>query len=158
MKHPLQNAHRIQVAIPEDFDAWLALAGEVEHLFGPMCDVPEFRNALKSAIAESRAFCVKDVRGDNQTFIEGGILISRSPNAIAWFAVSTSSRGRGIGSSLLSYALSCFSGKDPVYVQTFAPGFKAGMPARYLYQKAGFIDLEPKALTPAGVPTVLMVK
>lgn len=158
VKHPLQRAHMIQDAIPGDFDAWLTLAREVEYLFGPMCDVPEFQNALKSAIAESHAFCVKDVRGGSQTFIEGGILISRSPNAIAWFAVSKSSRGRGIGSSLLSHALSCFPGRDPVYVQTFAPGCKEGMPARHLYQKAGFIDLEPRELTPAGVPTVLMVK
>jgi len=158
MKQPLQDAHMIQISMPGDFDAWLTLAGEVEHLFGPMCEVHEFQNALKSAISESRAFCVKKVSSGGQTFLEGGILISRSPNAIAWLAVSASSRGRGIGSFLLSHALSCFPEKDPVYVQTFASGCKEGMPARHLYRKAGFIDLEPRELTPAGIPTVLMVK
>lgn len=148
----------ITVSVPEDFDAWLTLAGEVEHLFGPMCNIPEFQNALKTAISESRAFCVKSCFSGKPTALDGGIVISYSPNAIAWLAVAESSRNQGIGSALVTHALASFHEKGPVYVQTFAPSCSEGSSARKLYQRAGFIDLEPKEPTPAGVPTVLMVK
>ncbi|MBN1545281.1 MAG: GNAT family N-acetyltransferase [Syntrophaceae bacterium] len=148
----------IQVSVPEDFDSWLILAGEVEHLFGPMCNIPEFRNALKSAILESRAFCVKSCFTGRPTVLEGGIVISHSPNTIAWLAVARSSQNQGIGSALVAHALSIFQEKGPVYVQTFAPSCPEGLSARKLYRRAGFNDLEPKEPTPAGVPTVLMVR
>lgn len=150
--------YMIQVSIPEDFDAWLILAGEVEHLFGPMCNIPEFQNALKSAISESRAFCVKSCFDGRPAALDGGIVISYSPNAIGWLAVAKSSQNQGIGSALVAHALSRFHEKGPVYVQTFASSCSEGLSARKLYQRAGFADLEPKEPTPAGVPTVLMVK
>ena len=42
-----------------DFDAWLSLASEVESLFGPMTDAPDFQDSLKQAICSDTAFCIR---------------------------------------------------------------------------------------------------
>ena len=44
----------------EDFSAWLNLAKDVEHLFGPMSNEESFKNTLIMAIEEGHVFCIKD--------------------------------------------------------------------------------------------------
>jgi hypothetical protein len=50
---------RVQQATDDDLPAWLALAAEVEPLFGPMVDEPEFLRALQRNINRGSAFCVR---------------------------------------------------------------------------------------------------
>lgn len=54
---------RPRVATVEDFPGWITLAREVEPLFGPMADVPSFREALRRALAHGNALCVRAEAG-----------------------------------------------------------------------------------------------
>ena len=139
---------------PSDFDGWLALAAEVEHLFGPMVREAAFHAGLREAIADARAYCIDHQEGG----LAGGIVISRGDNRIDWLAVSARARGRGLGASLLGTALSQLDPARPVTVQTFDAGTEEGLPARTLYRRHGFVDGDPCGPTPAGIPTVMMAR
>lgn len=141
-----------------DYDSWLALAKEVEPLFGPMSDLPGFQQALKTAILESRAFCFKEDTYSGNNGISAGIVISTRANRIEWFAVSAKFRRKRLGEALLRFALDHLDATRPIVVQTFDKSSKEGIPARNLYRRYGFMDFKPKEATPAGIPTVLMIK
>jgi len=142
-----------QTACKDDFKAWIDLAREVEHLFGPMADVPSFKDALVRAIEGNNAFCI---RNEQAGALVGGIVISRETNEIVWLVVSEQSRGEGYGRALLEFALTHLNSLDHVLVQTFDETVPAGYPARRLYQRLGFEDYQKADVNPAGIPTVIM--
>ena len=141
----------------KDFPHWLKLAKEVEPLFGPMVDDPNFCDGLRKAIREGRAFCFTQGErdGSSEAFF-GGILISEEANEILWLVVAERSRGRKIGTALLSEALSRLDRTRPITVTTFDRSLAAGIPARRLYESVGFHYTGEAGLNPAGIPTVVM--
>lgn len=141
----------IKFSKPEDVNGWLKLAAEVEPLFGPMVDVPEFRDGLIQAMKEDRAFGI-NVDGK----LAGGAIIDTAANEILWLAVSASARGQGIGRFLISEAVRLLNADMPVQVQTYASSVEAGAAARKLYLEFGFRDLKKAEPNPAGLPTVIM--
>lgn len=147
--------YQIRRATPDDIPSWLELAREVEHLFGPMADIPEFRHALQEAVRLGDASCATPA---SSSAIVGGIVISPASNSIEWLAVSRVARGAGLGRGLLALAIDNLDPGRPISVQTFAQTSPDGAAARQLYSSFGFTDREPKGPTPAGVPTVLMHK
>jgi ribosomal protein S18 acetylase RimI-like enzyme len=147
---------QIRISGMQDFQGWLALAKEVEHLFGPMADAPAFQQALRQAIDEGRAFCVGGEGGVPGKPLDGGVVISTQDNEIVWLAVSGKARGNGYGKALLEYALSRLDGTKKILVQTFDDTVPEGLPARKLYQGFGFHDHASAGLNPAGIPTVIM--
>jgi GNAT superfamily N-acetyltransferase len=150
--------HTVEIATTFDVPAWLELAGQVEHLFGPMVHEPEFRNALDRAIDEKRAFCVRDGITDTSSHLLGGVIISTKRNAIGWFAVDQVVRGCGIGTALLSHSLKQLDGSADITVQTFARNVSGGIPAHRLYERFGFCERESAGLNQAGVETVIMLR
>jgi len=139
-----------------DFDAWIALAREVEHLFGPMADEAPFQDALRQAISQKTAFCIRaDLDGKDRA-LKGGIVISQESNEIAWLAVSERYRRKGLGRELLKFAISKLNHHESIFVQTFDESSFEGKAARKLYVDFGFIDNKNGGLNPAGVPTVIM--
>ncbi len=142
---------RVEYSEADDFEAWLALAREVEPLFGPMADDAGFQAGLKMAIEGRTAFCIRSEEG-----LKGGIVIAKESNEIAWLAVSRQYRQRGCGRELLSHAISQLDQQKSILVQTFAEAVPAGASARKLYAAFGFADLKEGGLNPAGVPTVIM--
>jgi ribosomal protein S18 acetylase RimI-like enzyme len=142
----------VRAAVLTDYPCWLELAGEVEPLFGPMVNEPEFCSSLRAAIIEGQAFCA----GGEDGVFHGGIVISRQANEILWLAVARQSRGRGVGAALMHEALGRLDHERPVTVTTFAPAVEAGGPARRLYESLGFRDSSPAGQNPAGIPTVTM--
>ncbi|MEG6551004.1 GNAT family N-acetyltransferase [Desulfocurvibacter africanus] len=146
------------LATMQDYDDWLILAREVEHLFGPMADETSFQEALRQLLAMKQAFCVRDGDNGSGCTLLGGIAIDVGENAIAWLAVATQAQGRGIGKALLTRAIEALDPDRNVVVQTFAPEVLQGIPARKLYQRFGFMDHALADPTPAGVPTVVMVR
>ena len=140
-----------QAAQAAQLNAWLALAREVENLFGPMAEEPEFKAALENAIATGTAFSC--CAPDSGTLL-GGIVIDPELNEIAWLAVTSAARGQGVGKALLNCALERLDPTRPVTVQTFAASCKAGLPARRLYQNCGFTDHAPADPNPAVAPLV----
>ncbi|PWV64581.1 GNAT family N-acetyltransferase [Plasticicumulans acidivorans] len=138
---------------PSDFLSWLALAREVEPLFGPMVDEEGFHAALRQAIGGEAAFCIRHDDGDA---LCGGVIISPAANEIVWLAVAERFRRRGFGRALLRGALDRLERRERIRVQTFAAGVAAGAAARRLYLAAGFSDVEAAGANPAGIATVIM--
>lgn len=142
-----------QPAQPNQLNDWLELAREVEPLFGPMADLPEFQDALAQAIAAGTAFsCCDQASGA----LLGGIVINPGHNEIAWLAVNSRARGKGLGPMLLNYAIERLDNSRPISVTTFDASCGAGLPARRLYQACGFEDLAPAGTNPAGLAIVVM--
>jgi GNAT superfamily N-acetyltransferase len=139
-----------------DFDAWIALAREVEHLFGPMADEAPFQDALRQAISQKTAFCIRADLDGEECALKGGIVISEESNEIAWLAVSDRYRRKGYGGALLKFAMSRLNHYEDIFVQTFAESCFEGKAARKLYFNSGFMDNKDSGLNPAGIPTVIM--
>lgn len=146
----------VSYSSPDDFNGWLALAKEVEPLFGPMVDEAGFHEALQQAISSKTAFCIRAEPGTRDRSLKGGIVISKEQNEIAWLAVSSKHRQRGYGRRLLEFALGELDPCKRIWVQTFSESVPEGKAARGLYLDFGFIDFKPGGLNPAGVPTVIM--
>lgn len=136
---------------PQDIDGWLRLAAEVEPLFGPMVDVPEFRDGLIQAMQENRAL---GVNADGR--LAGGAIIDIAANEILWLVVSAAARGQGIGRFLIGEAIRLLDADRPMLVQTYDSSVEAGAAARILYLEFGFRDIKNAGLNPAGLPTVIM--
>jgi GNAT superfamily N-acetyltransferase len=117
----------------EDFDGWLSLAMEVEPLFGPMAHERAFQEALRQAISENRAFCIRSDQSKKEDRLKGGIIISRESNEIAWFAVSKKYRGMGFGKQLLEFAIGQLNPQESIVVETFDASVPEGKAARKLY-------------------------
>ena len=144
----------IREATVGDIAGWINLAREVEHLFGPMADCPEFEKGLKRCASEGHAFVSESEKGS----IEGAIAIDREANEIAWLAVGRSARGQGVGSALLQRALFALDASRPMRVQTFAEGIEEGEGARRLFSAFGFCEASRAGKNPAGIDTVMMIR
>ena len=154
----MSDTQVLDTASRNDFDSWIELAAEVEHLFGPMCSEPEFRSSLEESIEQGRAWCVRGCDVDRGSTLCGGIIVEPEENKIAWLAVAKDCRGLGIGRLLLNAALQALDTSRDIPVRTFAAEHPDGVPARTLYLSAGFRDLADAELTSSGVTTVNMVR
>ena len=74
----------VRPATVSDYPAWLALARQVEYLFGPMADEPSFQQGLLQAISEKTAFCIASPEPAGEQPLDGGIVISTDTNEILW--------------------------------------------------------------------------
>jgi GNAT superfamily N-acetyltransferase len=139
-------------ALPEEIPAWLALAHEVEPLFGPMVDDPGFHRALKKNIARGTAYCIRENGQPAGAPLMGGLLFSPKPPkyVIGWLAVAEAHRRSGIGQALVAHALSQVEPPATISLTTFGPDNPAGEPARCFYQKLGFHPAESAPDGPEG--------
>jgi ribosomal protein S18 acetylase RimI-like enzyme len=101
---------RVETADDRDYDRWLDLAADVEPLFGPLRDDPDFRRALVTNITRGTAFCVREDDGPPGARLVGGLLLSparpdRPEYRIGWLAVGPVWRRQGIGRRLVEHAL-----------------------------------------------------
>ncbi|MFY9397069.1 MAG: N-acetyltransferase [Desulfomonilia bacterium] len=148
----------IHSASIEDFEGWLALAAELEPLFGPMVNDLSFHQALVEAIREGRAWCVRENEGPPGAPLCGGIVVNGFRNEIDWFGVAERFRGRGLGRALLDHALARLDPCEEVTVRTFDRSSAQGKPARHLYRSFGFRDRQACGPTPTGFPTIIMAR
>ncbi len=140
----------------EDFPGWLSLARDVETFFGPMADNPGFCRALRQAIVDHNAYCVRDTVHGCGRIVRGAIVLDPAANEIRWFAVHRDSRGKGLGRALLRRAIETLRADMPILVTTFDDTVQGGAPARALYARFGFRFVQKSGVNPAGVPTALL--
>ena len=147
----------VVAATSADVAGWLELAGEVEQLFGPMVDDPEFHRALARNISRTTALCVRVDRGPPGAPLTGALMFSpHHPHyVIRWLAVRASSRGEGFGTTLVREALRRFATYPcTVEVDTFGEGH-AGEGARHFYEHLGFVADRVLPPGPEGGPRQL---
>ena len=130
--------HRmVELAGQDDIGPWLALALEVEPLFGPLI-ATGFEQRLRTNIGRRSAFCIR--AGKDGVLPAGVIFDSREAPIyqVTWLAVAERYRGQGFGRSLLEYCLSVSAPTCIVRVVTFGPTVSGGAAARGLYIAFGF--------------------
>ena len=133
---------------------WLALAVEVEPLFGePLVSSPSFLQALHKSIARGSAFCLRENDGPPGSALMGGLLFSaKLPQyRIGWLAVAERRRRQGVGRCLVLHVLGLVRAPAEVSVVTFGPDNEAGLPARHFYESLGFLPAEPAEPGPHGL-------
>ncbi|WP_419884715.1 GNAT family N-acetyltransferase [Paenibacillus sp. B-A-8] len=132
-------------ATMEDIKGWLELAAEVESLFGPMVDDPNFTLALEKNISRQSAFCIRENSGSSGSRLLGGVLfsLSNAPNyKIGWLSVSKQARNRGVATALLNHILQSVEAPSEILVTTFGEDHPEGQPARRFYQKFDFVPMQ----------------
>ena len=140
---------KVQIATRADISGWLALASQVESLFGPMVDQPDFHNALRKNIDRRSAYCVRVRDQSAGAPLIGGLFLSFRPPEyhIRWLSVGQQWRRRGIGTVLLEYVFDLIKPPAELFVITFGEDNLEGQPARRFYEKMGF---GPFAEAPPG--------
>ena len=143
---------KVQVAQPEDVESWLGLATEVEHLFGPLVNEPNFLSALMRNIKRGSAYCIREFDGPAGAPLWAGVLFSANPPLykIGWMAVSRDHRRCGFGRTLLAYITSLVELPGEITVTTFGPNVTGGEAARAFYLDAGFVPAEMTDNTSEG--------
>jgi GNAT superfamily N-acetyltransferase len=127
-----------------DFDGFLSLAAEVEHLFGKMVAEQGFHNALTLHLSRSSALVAEQPgagkSGAGRSGIAGGLMFDPGGPKyhVDWLVVSEQVRGTGVGRALMDSAMEHFvRGPGTIEVVTFGPGHP-GAAARDFYAGLGF--------------------
>jgi len=144
----------IRLLNPQDFDAWIGLAEEVEPLFGPMINSEEFQTGIKNCIENNNAFGIENENGA----LTGIIALDRENNEILWLAVGKKYRGNSYGEKLVKKAIDELESNGDIYVQTFSGKANEGKNARNIYERNGFIDFKDAGKNLADIETVIMVR
>ena len=145
----------IRWAQAEDKAAWTDLAQGVAEIFGAP-DMPtsqSFNDYMTNKIARYEALLAADRMSNSCLGIIG---FSRINNRVSWLGVFERHRGKGIGSRLLQTALRQLDTARDITVTTFRDDYPPGLPARALYKKFGFNDVE--LTIHDGQPRALMVR
>ena len=75
---------KVEIATRADIPGWLKLASQVEFLFGPMVDQPDFHRALRKNIDRESAYCVREQDGSAGAPLMGGLFLSFREHHINW--------------------------------------------------------------------------
>ena len=144
----------VQTATFDDMSSWLALAAQVEHLFGPMVDNKLFHDALLKNIRRGSAFCIRKRDGKPGKPLLGGLLFSAHPPVyrIGWLAVSKEQRRRGVGRALVEHAFGLVVPPADMMVTTFDEKDPLGRDAVRFYKEMGFRMMDVASVrAPSGM-------
>ena len=135
---------KVVLARQEDYVNWLALAAEVEDLFGPMVNNPDFQQTLLKNIGRGTAYCIRENDGSPGAPLLGGMLFSPKPPLykISWLVVSKKHQRQGIGQMLVDYGIGQVQSPAEMVVTTFDASTMGGEPARRFYTRLGFKPAE----------------
>jgi GNAT superfamily N-acetyltransferase len=135
-----------------DLPAWHELAREMEPLFGPMLNDPEFHAALERNIVRGTALCLRAHDGAASAPLWGALLYSpKAPVAkLNWLGVTASQRRNGIGLHLFHAMREQLHASETLEVVTFGEDHPGGLAARRFYQKLGFVAADLLEAGPDG--------
>lgn len=145
----------IRWATIDDRAAWIKLAGDVSSIFRSetMPTDESFLTYVDSKLSKFEALIAVDRTTDDCLGIIG---FSRTNNRISWFGVFEQHRNKGIGTKLLSTALRQLDNKRIITVDTFCDDYPLGQPARVVYQKFGFVEMNSTLFDEHGNPCCRM--
>ncbi len=145
----------IRWATSKDKPAWIQLADNVADIFGnsSMATDKDFHEYMDSKLSKYEALIAMDRQSESCLGIIG---FSRTHNRITWFGVFEENRGRGIGSRLLSTALRQLDNTKDITVETYRSDYPPGLPARAVYQKLGFVQVDNTIFDHLGNPRCKM--
>ena len=131
----------IRLAEMADMRDWRAVAADVAEIFGNpvMADDPEFIDYAQRKIQQREAIAAMDDEGGECV---GFIGFSRHFNRITWFGTLARSRNRGLGGQLLRAALDELDPSKDITVETYREDYLPGRPARHVYMKHGFVEID----------------
>ena len=131
----------IRFAEENEIEKWKIVAKDVAEIFGnpTMDNDPEFIDYAQRKIKQKEALIAVDDK-DNEFF--GFIGFSKHFNRITWFGVLEKYRNKGVGSKLLEKALNELDKTKEITVETYRENYIPGQPARYVYKKYGFMEIE----------------
>lgn len=137
-----------RLATHDDFDAIVALSGQVEYLFGPSVDNPEFHAAVRRNIDAGVGLVAID-----DDAIVGGLLFTQLSThrfEIGWLVVDAAYRSKGVGQELLIDAMARWV-HPPADIEVVALGpDHPGAASVAFYERLGFEFLEPSFDGPEG--------
>ncbi|XRQ02761.1 GNAT family N-acetyltransferase [Actinomadura welshii] len=140
----------IRLADERDAPGLIAVAGQVEHWFGPMVEDPGFHATIDKHIR--RATALVATTGPD---LLGGLLLGAKPPTyhVHWLVVSERARRQGIGRALIVDAMRRFVQRPAtIEVVTFGadhPG-AAESGARIFYERLGFTPAQTADPGPEG--------
>jgi len=131
----------IRFAEEDELEKWKIVARNVAEIFGnPTMDTDiEFIDYAQRKIKQKEALIAVD---DINNEFYGIIGFSKHFNRITWFGVIDKYRNKGIGSKLLEKALNELDKTKEITVETYRENYIPGQPARHVYIKYGFKEIE----------------
>jgi ribosomal protein S18 acetylase RimI-like enzyme len=131
----------IRLAEIDELSKWKIVAHDVVEIFGNlnMANDSEFIDYAQRKILQKEAFIAVD---DFNKEYFGFIGISRHFNRITWFGILEKSRNKGIGSKLLEKAINELDNSKEITVETYRENYIPGKPARHIYAKYSFKEIE----------------
>lgn len=129
---------KIQLAKPEDIDAWMALVEQVRNAFpgletaGAMA---EHRATVLQFMQSSSAICAVDAGN----FV-GALLFSKENSMLCFLAVDPAYRRRHIARQMVDFILAQMEAGKDVIVTTYREGDPNGIAARAFYKCFGFSE------------------
>jgi GNAT superfamily N-acetyltransferase len=124
-----------------DMNEWKKVATDVAEIFGHlgMPNDPEFIEYAERKKKKKEAITAVDTETEECV---GFIGFSRNVNRITWFGILEKSRSQGIGGRLLETALKELDYSKDITVETFREDYVLGKPARNIYFKHGFVEID----------------
>ncbi len=132
---------KIRFADENELEKWQKVAKDVAEIFGNplMAEDPEYITYAQRKIYQKEALIAVD---ENNEVFYGFIGFSKHFNRITWLGVFEKDRNKGIGSQLLEKAMWELDQTKEITVETFRENYRLGKPARHVYKKIGFKEVE----------------
>ena len=129
---------KIQLAKPEDIDAWLALVEQVRNAFPGLETaeaMAEHRATVLQFMQSSSAICAVDAGN-----IVGALLFSKENSVLCFLAVDPAHRRQHIARQMVDFMLTQMEAGKNVTVTTFRECDPNGIAARAFYKCFGFSE------------------
>ena len=129
---------KIQLAKPEDIDAWMALVEQVRNAFPGLETaeaMAEHRATVLQFMRSSSAICAVD--GER---VIGALLFSKEDSMLCFLAVAPAYRRQHIARQMVDFMLTQMEDGKDITVTTYREGDPNGIAARAFYKRLGFSE------------------
>ena len=129
---------KIQLAKPENIDAWMVLMEQVRDTFPGLETaeaMAEHRATVLQFIQESSAICALEAGR-----VAGALLFSKENSVLCFLAVDPIYRRQQIARQMVDFMLTQMEDGKDITVTTYREGAPNGIAARAFYKRLGFSE------------------